>query len=123
MTNVPQTNLQGGLEAPVETVTGQFIYIRIRNALLRPIPATATNPPANPEAPSHLYLIKGTYKDIQRYAGTTVDWIIKVARLCDPLGKGHVYTHTTGTSSDGIPWTERPAGDKWSRVVPMSRDL
>jgi hypothetical protein len=111
-TNVPQTNPKEGLEAQVETATGQFIYIRIHNALLRPILATATNPPANPEALGHLYLIKGTYEDIQRYAGTTVDWVAHL--LCDPLGEGHVYTHTTGTSSD---WYSLDKTSSWRQVV------
>ena len=107
-----------GLNVPVETVTSQFIYIRICNALLRPIlnPAIDNpNPPANPNALDHLYLISGTYEDIQRYAGTTVDWIIKVAQLiCDPLGGGDVYTHTTGTSSD---WYTLHRTSTWQRVV------
>jgi hypothetical protein len=28
----------------------------------------------------------------------TVDWVIKIAHLlCDPLGAGQVFTHTSGT--------------------------
>ena len=105
-----------GFNVPVETVTSQFIYIRIRNALLRPIlNPTNQNPPANPNALDHLYLIAGTYEDIQRYAGITVEWIIKVAQLiCDPLGGGDMYTHTTGTSSD---WYPLHRTSTWKRVV------
>ena len=100
--------------------TSQFIFVRICNALLRPIPNPANpNPHANlnSNAPGHLYLITGTYEDIQRYAGTTVDWIIKVAQLiCDPLGGGDVYTHTTGTSSD-CQWYPLHRTSAWQRVV------
>ncbi|KIM41748.1 hypothetical protein M413DRAFT_27333 [Hebeloma cylindrosporum] len=111
--NVSQTNPKEGLEGPVDPSTKQSIYIRIPYALLRPTPTTATNQPGNPEA--HLYLIEGTYEDIQRYAGTTVDWIIKVAHLiCDPLGEGQVYTHTTGTSSD---WYSLARTSDWRQVV------
>lgn len=82
----------------------QFIYIRIRNTLLLPIPTsndTANLTPVNAQLAGHLYLIEGTYDDIQRYAGTTVDWVIKVAHyICDPLGEGQLYTHTMGTPSD-----------------------
>jgi len=114
--HVSQTNPKEGPNVPVETATSQFIYVRIRNALLRPIPNPANpNPLANPNALGHLYLIAGTYEDIQRYAGTTVDWIIKVAQLiCDPLGGGDVYTPTTGTSSD---WYPLHRTSTWQRVV------
>jgi hypothetical protein len=114
--HVPQTNPKEGPNVPVETLTNQFIYVRIRNALLCPIPEPAnSNPPANPNALGHLYLIAGTYEDIQRYAETTVDWIIKVAQLiCDPLGGGDVYTYTTGTSSD---WYPLHRTSTWQRVV------
>jgi len=88
----------------VEIAMNQSIYIRIRNTLLLPIPssnASANLTPFSPPLTGHLYLIEGTYEDIQRYAGTTVDWIIKVAHLiCDPLGKGQLFTHMTGTPSD-----------------------
>ncbi|KIM44258.1 hypothetical protein M413DRAFT_443277 [Hebeloma cylindrosporum] len=109
---VSQTHPKGELEA----APGQLIYIRICKALLRLIPSTvATNTSITPEAPGHLYLIEGTYEDIQRFAGTTVDWIIRVAHLlCDPLGEGQVYTHTTGTSSD---WYSLDRTSNWRQVV------
>ena len=114
-TTVPQTNLQGarGSEVPVET---ECIYVRIRNALLCPIPSGTTNTlPADPDAHGHLYLIEGKYQDIQRYAGTTVDWIIKVAHLiCDPLGEGQVYTHTMGTPSE---WYSLDRTSNWRQVA------
>ena len=55
----------------------------------------------------HMYLIEGTFSDIAQFAGTTVEWIIRVAHLlCDPLGNVHVFTHTTGLISS-ISGTER----------------
>ena len=66
-----------------------YIHIRIRNALLLLIPTSNATAPLNPPLTGYLYLIEGTFEDIQRYAGTTVDWIIKVAHfICDPLGQG-----------------------------------
>ena len=42
-------------------------------------------------------------QDISRCAGTTVDWIIKVAHLFrNPLGSIQVYIHTSGTSDRSI---------------------
>ena len=50
------------------------------------------------ESTGHMYLIQGTFSDISRYAGTTVDWVIKIAHLvCDPLGAGQIFTHTSGS--------------------------
>ena len=50
------------------------------------------------ESTGHMYLIQGTFSDISRYAGTTVDWVIKIAHLvCDPLGAGQIFTHTLGS--------------------------
>jgi hypothetical protein len=94
-----------------------FIYIRIPKSLLLPTnaPGTSADPlPADPLA--HLYLIEGLYEAIERYAGTTADWIIKVAHLiCGPLGEGQVYTHTTGTPEY---WRLRARTDTWREVVP-----
>jgi len=110
--SVPQPNPKAGPEVSLEI---QYIYIRIRKALL-PIPSGTTNPlPPDPNTRGHLYLIEGKYQDIQRYAGPTVDWILKVAQLiCDPLGAGQVYTHTTGNSSD---WYPLDRASDWRQVV------
>ena len=63
-----------------------------------------------------LYLTEGTLWGISRYAGTTVDWIIKISHLiCDSLGSSQVYTHTTGTTSDCY-HLERTSS--WCQVVP-----
>ena len=78
--------------------TDQMVYIRVLYSDIDN--TTITNVPVDPSAPRHLYLIEGTLNDIARYAGETVDWIIKVSNLiCDPSGAGHVYTHTKGTPS------------------------
>ncbi|KAF5367357.1 hypothetical protein D9615_010277 [Tricholomella constricta] len=96
--------------------TSQFVYIRVRQALLLPIPSTATNPPpARPQPPGHFYVIEGAFEDIKRYAGATVDWVIKVAHLiCDPRGAGQMYTHTTGTPFD---WYNSDRTFSWRQVV------
>ena len=66
------------------------VYIRVRKANLQ------TLDPGQ-ESTGHMYLIQGTFSDISRYAGTTVDWVIKIAHLmCDPLGAGQIFTHTSG---------------------------
>ena len=73
--------------------------------------------PLNPQLAGYLYLIEGTYEDIQRYTGTTVDWVIKVAHfICDPLlvGEGQLYTHTTGTPSR---WYHLNRTANWKQVV------
>jgi hypothetical protein len=94
-----------------------FIYIRIPISLLLSTnaPGTSADPlPADPLA--HLYLIEDSYEAIERYAGTTADWIINVAHLiCDPLGEGQVYTHTTDTPEY---WRLRARTDTWREVVP-----
>ena len=95
----------------------QYLYIRVRRGLLQS--CHDENPSATPPSssgPAHLYLIKGTINEIRRYAGNTVDWVIKVAHLiCSPTGAGQVYTHTAG-----IPeyWYGRDRGADWRQVDP-----
>ena len=67
------------------------------------------------QSSGHLYLIEGTFSDIARFAGTTVEWIIRVAHLlCDPLGNVHVFTHTTGSLSD---WYSSDRTPSWQEVT------
>ncbi|KAH8994087.1 hypothetical protein EDB92DRAFT_1795832 [Lactarius akahatsu] len=62
----------------------------------------------------HLYLIGGTPDEIARFAGSTVDWVIKMAHLlCDPLGNGRIYTHPTGTPQD---WWNTDRDTSWEEV-------
>ena len=96
----------------------QCVYIRVRRTLLQPAstPAATNQPTSTTSRPSaHLYLIEGTIQDIRRYAGTTMDWVIKVAHLiCSPLRQGRIYTHTTGTPHE---WYHRDKGPYWRQVV------
>ena len=90
-----------------QSTTSRMIYIRV---LLQSFvfPTTTSS--------RHLYLIQGSIDDIGRYAGTTVDWIIKVANsICDPAGAGQVYTHTVGTVCY---WQYRDRNVDWRQVVP-----
>ena len=99
-----------------------LVYIRIRQSLVVPIMTSAPNQPdsdqlsSEPISAGHLYVVAGTLSDISRYAGNTADWIIRVARLIfDPLGTGHVYTHTTGIPSD---WLTLDKTSDWQVVAP-----
>jgi hypothetical protein len=98
---MPQMSPEVG-HTTVATEAGQLVYIRVRRALLLPERTPDTNPPtAGPPPTGHLYLIKGTFEDIGRYAHATVDWLIKIAHfICSPRDAGQLYTHTTGTVSD-----------------------
>ncbi|KAH9176534.1 hypothetical protein EDB89DRAFT_74370 [Lactarius sanguifluus] len=70
--------------------------------------------PSDRRSPRHLYLIEGTFEDINRYSGPTVDWIIRIAHLlCDPLRNGHVYTHPRGTPDL---WWDINRDSSWTEV-------
>jgi hypothetical protein len=99
--------------------TSQWIYIRVlQSVIVSSMDPTITSDPTIVNLfPStlHLYLIQGSIDDIGRYAGTTVDWIIKVAHsICDPSGAGQVYTHSVGMSYD---WYEKDRNADWRKVV------
>ncbi len=113
MQNPTLNSSQISLTPENTTVThDQCVYIRVRRGLLQSF-LTGTNPPTTPPS-GHLYLIKGTIEDIRLYAGTTVDWVIKVAHLiCSPVGVGQVYIHTTGTPQY---WYDRDRGTDWRQV-------
>lgn len=74
--------------------------------------ADITNPdPSNP----HIYLFEGSLNDIARYAGSTVDWIMKVAHsICDPSAAGRIYKHREGTASY---WYDKERDASWRRVA------
>ena len=85
--------------------TDQMIYIRVLQSVITTL---------DPVPDRHLYLIQGSFGDIARYAGTTVNWIIKVANLiCDPSSAGHIYTHTKGTSDY---WYDKDRNPDWRQV-------
>ena len=82
-------------ESKAQRATDQKVYIRVHYS-----DVIVDNTDLDPSAPRHLYLIEGKFDDIARHAGDTIDWIIRVSNLiCDPSGKGHIYTHTEGTPS------------------------
>lgn len=97
----------------------EFVYIRVRRAVVLPIQTAAINLPLTnlpSTASGHMYLIEGTLEDIRRYAGATIDWVIKIAQLiCDPLCEGRLYTHTTGTPPH---WYDLDRTTDWRQVVP-----
>jgi hypothetical protein len=102
------------LEAAQSAATNQMIYIRILQSVVT-IPNTTSIKNPDPSTPLHLYLIKGSLDDIARYAGSTVNWIIKVANLiCDPSGASRIYTHTEGTPSY---WYDRKRNADWRQVT------
>jgi hypothetical protein len=90
---------------PVLSGASQMVYIRVRGADLE----------GDQELTGHVYLIQGTLEDITRYAGTTVDWVIKVAHLlCDPLGAGRIFTHASRAPDD---WYNTDRDSSWQEVV------
>ena len=115
---IPSISVKPSPEDPIaESSTiargGQRIYIRV----LRSLVMETTTAPTSPPPSNHLYLIEGSFEDIARFAGTTVDWIIKIAHLiCSPSiqDAGQVYTHTTGTS---LEWYSREREPSWRQVV------
>ena len=91
--------------APVLSDASQTVYIRVHMANLE----------SGQESTGHMYLIQGTFEDITRYAGTTVDWVIKVAHLlCNPLGTGQIFTHASGVPRD---WYNTDRDSSWQEVV------
>lgn len=116
--NRAQVTRKEGDEDPgaTETPESESVYIRVRHAVLLPIQTpTSTTSPAYPPLTGHIYLIEGTLDNIKRYAGGTVNWVVKVAQLlCDPLREGQLYTHTTETSSH---WYTLDRTSGWRRVV------
>ena len=98
-------------ESKAQRATDRKVYIRVHYS-----DVIVDNTDLDPSAPRYLYLIEGKLKDIARYAGDTIDWIIRVSNLiCDPSGKGHIYTHTQGTPSY---WYDKDRDTGWREVAP-----
>jgi hypothetical protein len=96
------------LPVSVPPETSQSVYIRVPTATLQTL-----SPGQQPSG--HLYLIEGTLEEFTKFAGTTVDWILWIAHLlCDPLGIGHIFTHTTGTLLD---WQTSDRNSTWREVI------
>jgi hypothetical protein len=78
------------------------LYLRVNRQFLRILPAaTAAQPhpqslPPLPGTTGNLNIIIANLPDLRPFAGDTVDWLIKVARLIfEPLGTSSLYTFTT----------------------------
>jgi hypothetical protein len=101
------------------TVHAGMVYLRVnRRFLLLPNPPTPNqpNPPPSqppPGATGNLNLIAGQLPRLQRF-DTTVDWLIRVARLIlDPRGAGVLYTFQTGTVEY---WSNQEMNNSWRQV-------
>jgi hypothetical protein len=78
------------------------LYLRVNRRFLRILPAaTAAQPhpqslPPLPGTTGNLNIIIANLPNLRPFAGDTVDWLIKVARLIfEPLGASSLYTFTT----------------------------
>jgi len=96
------------------------MYLRVnRKLLLLPNPPTEDQPNPPSSQPSLgvtgiLNVLAGPLTDIQKFAGTTVDWLIRVARLIlDPRGAGNLYTFQRGTVQY---WLNQEMTDSWRQV-------
>lgn len=99
-----------------------MLYLRVHRASLYRLPAvTADQPNPDPLEPlpgttGHLNVIIASPADLHPFAGNTVDWLIKVARLIfEPLGTGSLLTFTTNTPEW---WLDRDRDLTWRPVVP-----
>jgi hypothetical protein len=98
-----------------------MLYLRINRKFLLIHPApTANRPNPQPLAPlpgttGNLNVIITTLSDLNPFAGDTVDWLIKVARLIfEPLGNSSLYTFTTGSLES---WLDRDMEElAWRKV-------
>jgi hypothetical protein len=79
----------------------QMLYLRVNRRFLLQLPApTAAQPNLQPLPPApgttgNLNVITANLADLHPFAGNTVDWLIKVARLLfEPLGTSSLYTFT-----------------------------
>ncbi|KAF9508913.1 hypothetical protein BS47DRAFT_1384578 [Hydnum rufescens UP504] len=79
-----------------------MLYLRVNRAFLLHLPApTAAEPDPQPLQPDpgttgNLNVIIADLASLRPFAGNTVDWLIKVARLIfEPLGTSSLYTFTT----------------------------
>lgn len=99
----------------------EFVYIRVRRAVVLPIQTAAINLPLTnlpSTASGHMYLIEGTLEDIRRYAGATIDWVIKIANSSAILFVKAGCTRTRRERRPtGMIWTGQPTGDEWYRVI------
>ena len=96
------------------------LYLRVNQRLLL-LPNLPTedqaNPlpsPAPPCATGNLNIIAAELPDLQKFAGNTVDWLLRVARLLlDPRGVGVLHTFQMGTVRR---WLDREMDGSWRQV-------
>jgi hypothetical protein len=96
------------------------VYLRVnRRLLLLPNPPTADQPNPQPSQPppgttGNLNIIAAELPHLQKFAGNTVDWLLRVARLLlDPRGVGVLHTFQTGTVRR---WLDREMDGSWRQV-------
>ena len=80
------------------------LYLRVSREFLNQLLApTEDQPDPNPLPPppgigGHLFAIRQDIQDLRPFAGETVDWLIRVARLMfEPLGNSSLFTFTVNT--------------------------
>ncbi|CAA7257427.1 unnamed protein product [Cyclocybe aegerita] len=101
----------------------QKLYLRInRKFLLLHYPLTADQQdkqplPPPPGATTNLNVIIANLPELRPFAGDTIDWLVKVARLIfEPLGTTSLYTFSTESLEW---WLDREMeASQWRKVVP-----
>jgi len=98
------------------------VYLRVnRRLLLLPNLPTANQPNPQPSQPppgttGNLNIITAELPDLQKFAGNTVDWLLRVARfLLDPRGVGVLHTFQTGSLQY---WLDQEMDHSWRQVGP-----
>ena len=114
----PQKKQCTDLRVPTTTST-EIVYLRVNRRLLLQLNAPSANQPKPP--PSHplpgesgnLNVIAAPLPDLQKFAGTTVDWLIHVARLIFARS-GVLYTFQTQNLHY---WLGRQKDNTWRQVL------
>lgn len=114
----PQKKQRTGPRVPTPA---EMVYLRVNRQLLLQLNApTANQPNPIPSRPPHgiggnLNIIAAQLPELQKFAGTTVDWLIRVARfILEPRGSGVLYTYQT---QDVQYWLGREKDNTWRQVA------
>jgi hypothetical protein len=99
-----------------------MLYLRVNRKFLLLLPAATPDQP-NPQASAplpgttgNLNVIIANLRQLRPFAGNTVDWLIKVARLMfEPLGTSSLYTFTTESLEWWLDREMEPS--TWRQVV------
>lgn len=100
-----------------------MLYLRVNRRFLYLLPSpTEDQPRADPQplAPppdttGNLNIIIADLSDLRPFAGDTVNWLIRVARLIfEPLGTSSLHTFVTGSVEY---WLDREMDPSWRPVV------